>query len=170
MMARVWTLSSMDGTKKILMVDAWISYVRMINWLGMILEDGAVEFMRQPTCVKPTAQKDLAGARGGEALMHALTKKASMPQMHAAPAEEDGVTHNITLFQEKLSDVWIVTLMEDMETWLGERRYDPELYSYFDTMYSIVKTNNINQQVWDEMFAAWEAMKVHYPEKEWLHN
>jgi len=52
----------------------------------------------------------------------------------------------------------------------GEKRYDPELYSYFDTMYSIVKTNNINQQVWDEMFAAWEAMKVHYPEKEWLHN
>lgn len=52
-----------------------------------------------------------------------------------------------------------------------EKRYDPEMYDYFQRMYMIVKTNKIiNQQSWDEMVAIWDDLRNHYPEYNWLHN
>jgi len=52
-----------------------------------------------------------------------------------------------------------------------EKRYDPEMYDYFQRMYMIVKTNKIlTQQSWDEMVAIWDDLRNHYPEYNWLHN
>jgi len=121
MMVKVWTYSSMDGTVKTLMVDAWMCSMRNMERLGMTIMDGAVEFMRQPTCVKLTAQKDLAGVKDGEHLVDALKRLVWPPMTHAVLAEEDGVIHNTTKFQEKLSDDWTGTLTQDIQTWFGER-------------------------------------------------